>query len=97
MLWQAVVAARDLGRLQQIAAILIRYGFGDMVRRLGSALAAADAAKAAFCEVGLSPAIGSGLRPITPVLLARLLLSEWDEAASALETISEPIEATDPD
>jgi len=37
MLWQAVVAARDLGRLQQIAAILIRYGFGDMVRRLGLA------------------------------------------------------------
>src|SRR3546814_8389745 len=31
----------------------------DMVRRLGSALAAADAAKAAFCEVGLSQAIGS--------------------------------------
>jgi ubiquinone biosynthesis protein len=39
MLWQAVVAARDLGRLQQIAAILIRYGFGDMVHRLGLAKA----------------------------------------------------------
>jgi len=37
MLWQAVTAARDLGRLQHIAAILIRYGFGDMVRRLGLA------------------------------------------------------------
>jgi ubiquinone biosynthesis protein len=35
MLWQALVAARDLGRLQEIASILIRYGFGDMVRRMG--------------------------------------------------------------
>ncbi len=35
MFWQALVAARDLGRLHEIAAILIRYGFGDMVRRMG--------------------------------------------------------------
>src|SRR3546814_13918721 len=62
----------------------------DMVRRLGSALAAADAAKAAFCAVGLSPAIGSGLRPITPLLLARLFLSESDAAATALDTIPHP-------
>jgi ubiquinone biosynthesis protein len=37
MLWQALVAARDLGRLHEIAAVLIRYGFGDMVRRMGMA------------------------------------------------------------
>lgn len=37
MFWQALVAARDLGRLHAIAAILIRYGFGDMVRRMGMA------------------------------------------------------------
>jgi ubiquinone biosynthesis protein len=35
MLWEAVTAARDLGRLHDIAAILIRYGFGDLVRRVG--------------------------------------------------------------
>lgn len=35
MLWQALVAARDLGRLNEIASVLIRYGFGDMVRRMG--------------------------------------------------------------
>ena len=46
MVWQAVVAARDLGRLQQIAAILIRYGFGDMVRRLGLANALEKAGRA---------------------------------------------------
>lgn len=39
MLWQALATARDLGRLHQIAAILVRYGFGDMVRRLGLAAA----------------------------------------------------------
>lgn len=37
MLWQALTAVRDLGRLHDIAAILIRYGFGDMVRRMGLA------------------------------------------------------------
>lgn len=35
MLWQALSAARDLGRLQDIAAVLIRYGFGDLVQRVG--------------------------------------------------------------
>ena len=37
MFWQALTAARDLGRLREIATILIRYGFGDMVRRMGLA------------------------------------------------------------
>ncbi len=37
MLWQALVAARDLGRLHEIASVLIRYGFGDIVRRMGMA------------------------------------------------------------
>jgi ubiquinone biosynthesis protein len=37
MLWQALVAMHDLGRLHDIASILIRYGFGDMVRRIGLA------------------------------------------------------------
>ncbi|MEE4329331.1 MAG: AarF/UbiB family protein [Wenzhouxiangella sp.] len=35
MLWQALNAARDLGRVQDIAAVLIRYGFGDVVQRIG--------------------------------------------------------------
>jgi ubiquinone biosynthesis protein len=37
ILWEAVAAARDLGRLHDIAAALIRYGFGDLVQRLGLA------------------------------------------------------------
>ncbi len=35
MLWDALTVVRDLGRLHDIASILIRYGFGDMVRRMG--------------------------------------------------------------
>ena len=35
MLLQALMAVRDLSRLHDIAAILIRYGFGDIVARAG--------------------------------------------------------------
>ncbi|MDD3353256.1 AarF/UbiB family protein, partial [Zoogloea sp.] len=37
MLWETFAAIRDLGRLHDIASVLIRYGFGDLVRRLGLA------------------------------------------------------------
>ncbi|RKZ81029.1 MAG: 2-polyprenylphenol 6-hydroxylase [Gammaproteobacteria bacterium] len=46
MLWEALSAARDLGRLQNIASILIRYGFGDAVRRMGMANALERAGQA---------------------------------------------------
>ncbi|APP78081.1 2-polyprenylphenol 6-hydroxylase [Xanthomonas vesicatoria ATCC 35937] len=36
-MWEALGTVRDLGRLQEIAAVLIRYGFGDVVRRIGLA------------------------------------------------------------
>ena len=35
MLLKALVAARDLGRLNEIAGVLIRHGFGDLVHRTG--------------------------------------------------------------
>jgi ubiquinone biosynthesis protein len=35
MFLEALTAMRDLGRLHEIASILVRYGFGDMVRRMG--------------------------------------------------------------
>lgn len=35
MILETLSAMRDLGRLHDIASILIRYGFGDMVKRLG--------------------------------------------------------------
>ncbi|AKS42099.1 ABC1 kinase family protein [Wenzhouxiangella marina] len=45
MLWQALSAARDLGRVQDIAAVLVRYGFGDVVQRIGMAGALEGAGK----------------------------------------------------
>lgn len=35
MFLEALSAVRDIGRLHDLATILIRYGFGDMVRRMG--------------------------------------------------------------
>jgi len=46
MLWQALDAARDVGRMHDIAAVLIRYGFGDLVRRIGLAGALERAGRA---------------------------------------------------
>ena len=45
MLWETLSAARDMGRLQQITSILIRYGFGGVVRRLGMASVLEQAGK----------------------------------------------------
>jgi len=38
-MWETLGTVRDLGRLQEIAGVLIRYGFGDLVRRIGLAAA----------------------------------------------------------
>ena len=35
MFFEALSAVRDIGRLHDLASILIRYGFGDVVRRMG--------------------------------------------------------------
>ena len=37
MLWETLSAARDLGRLNEVASVAARYGFGDLVRRIGLA------------------------------------------------------------
>jgi ubiquinone biosynthesis protein len=37
MLWETLGTARDIGRLNELASVLIRYGFGDVLRRLGLA------------------------------------------------------------
>ena len=46
MILETLSAMRDLGRLHDIASILIRYGFGDLVRRLGLEPALEKAGKA---------------------------------------------------
>ena len=47
----------------------------DLVRRLGGVLAAADAGRLALSAAGITPQFAYGLRPLTPLLLARCLLS----------------------
>lgn len=37
MMWGTLGTVRDLGRLQDIASVLIRWGFGDVVKRMGMA------------------------------------------------------------
>mgnify|MGYP003557288769 FL=1 len=44
-MWEMLIASHDLGRVQALAAILIRYGFGDVLRRLGLARALARSGK----------------------------------------------------
>src|SRR3954467_5639954 len=46
MLSQALASVRDLWRLYDIASVLVRYGFGDAVRRLGLASALEQAGRA---------------------------------------------------
>ncbi|HSJ81665.1 MAG TPA: ubiquinone biosynthesis protein UbiB, partial [Thiobacillus sp.] len=35
MLWETLSVVRDLPRLHEIASVMIRYGWGDLVRVLG--------------------------------------------------------------
>lgn len=46
MLWQAISAARDLARAQEIATVLVRWGFSDLVRRIGMGAALEQAGRA---------------------------------------------------
>lgn len=48
----------------------------DAVRRLGVLLAAAEGGGLALADVGLSPFVAEGLRPLNPVSLARLLVRD---------------------
>lgn len=50
----------------------------DLVRRLGGVLAAADAGRLALSAASVAPQFAYGLRPLTPLRLARLLLSVAD-------------------
>lgn len=44
-MWEHLTAVRDLGRVHDLASILVHYGFGDMVRRLGLVAVVARAGK----------------------------------------------------
>jgi flagellar biosynthesis protein FlhF len=54
----------------------------DMAYRLGSLLSAADAVQLAFAELGLSASVADGLKKVSAVALARLLLPDPPVAAA---------------
>ncbi|HLI10705.1 MAG TPA: GTPase [Alphaproteobacteria bacterium] len=67
---EAAAAFADAGASRLLVARL------DAARRLGSVLTAVEAGKLAFSEVGTTPHIADGLKPLNPISLARLLLGE---------------------
>lgn len=61
---------RDLGCSRMAVTRL------DLTHRLGSVLAAADAARLGFAEAGVAPEIADGMVPFNPVVLARRLIAQ---------------------
>jgi len=57
----------------------------DMSRRLGGLLSALHASGAAFAEISATPDIVDGLRPVNPVMLARLLLEITNTRAAGVD------------
>jgi flagellar biosynthesis protein FlhF len=54
----------------------------DVSRRLGGLLAVADAGQLAFADVSVNAEIASGLAPINPMSLARLLIPDFPSSGS---------------
>jgi flagellar biosynthesis protein FlhF len=61
---------RDLGCSRMAVTRL------DLTHRLGSVLAAAEAARLGFAEAGVAPEIAEGMIPFNPVVLARRLIAQ---------------------
>jgi flagellar biosynthesis protein FlhF len=51
----------------------------DIARRLGAVIAAAFAARLPLADVSITHRVGEGLKPITPAVLARLMMPEPDQ------------------
>ena len=108
MLWQAISAARDLGRLQEIAIVMIRYGFGDAVQRIGMSRALKKAGRVLNWRTGEEPVrmrIPERVRRVledlgpTFVKLGQVLATrvdvfgpEWIEEFSRLQEKAPPVE-----
>lgn len=92
MIWQTLTAVRDLGRLHDIASILIRYGFGDMVRRMGLASALERAGHALHWSNARESA------SLSPPARARSVLEELGPTFIKLgQVLSSRVDLFDPD
>ena len=58
----------------------------DIARRLGAAIAAAEAGPFAFSDVSFSPQVARGMKPLTPQALARLVLRDPSRADTGLSS-----------
>jgi flagellar biosynthesis protein FlhF len=85
----AMESAEIAGAFAAIGASRLIVTRLDAARRLGSILAAADAAKLSFANVSITPHVAQGLSPINPVSLARLILPRSDPSRPS----SQPTEA----
>ena len=74
MLIETLGAARDLGRLQEIVAVFVRHGLGDLVRRLGLADALERAGQV------LNREHAADLARLEPPVQVRLALEELGPA-----------------
>ncbi len=106
MLTALLGTARDLGRLQDIASVFVRYGFGDAVRRLGMAGALERAGKvlhwkeaAEFARLGPPERVRHALQDLGPtfVKLGQILATrvdlfapEWIEEFEKLQDRAPP-------
>jgi ubiquinone biosynthesis protein len=105
-LLETLSAARDLGRLHEIASILIRHGWGDAIRRLGIADALARAGRALHFKYNPSPTktpqqhVREALEELGPtwvkigqILAGRrdLLPPEWVNELAQLQECASPV------
>ena len=108
MLIETLRAIRDLGRLQEIAAVLIRYGFGEMVTRMGIRHALEKAGKTLHwkhageqADIGLPERVRRALEEMGPTFIklgqiigtrVDLLPPEWIEELGKLQHQVPPVD-----
>jgi ubiquinone biosynthesis protein len=87
MLWELLNAARDLGRVQDIASVMIRYGFGGVVLKLGIGGALERAGKALhwqqaedFAKIDTAERVRHALEDLGPtfIKLGQILATRVD-------------------
>lgn len=72
----AIEAAEIAEAFSALAPVRLVATRLDMTRRLGAVIAAAHAGRLRFADVAISPHVASGLAPLNPISLARLLMPE---------------------
>lgn len=62
MLWEGLTAARDLGRMHEIASVLVRHGFADLITRSGLRRALARAGRVLKLSQEAAPELSTPVR-----------------------------------